>query len=337
MAQRGQPRARITLTSARTNRRLADRPDGLYPKARSLLSSLLPFAGVRMSFLDHIRGCNAHDLSGFRPFLMDGVRVGWVRHALAERLPGVDPGFVVTGGAVTLAPQIRDFETRSATLAHAAAYLVETGVIRGLRGEYYPVLPRWGAEPLARIDRAAVVPFGIDAYGLHVNGFVRMPGGGIDLWVGRRARDREIAPGKLDNLVAGGQPIGLSLAENLLKEAREEADIAPHVASRAVPVGIVRYCLETPMGLKPDTMFLYDLELPEDFVPRNTDGEVEAFERWPLDRVAASVDGTDDWKFNCNLVVTDFLIRHGHLTPDSPGYLDIASSLSGWPDALRRA
>lgn len=289
-----------------------------------------------MSFLDHIRACNTHDLSGFRPFLLDGVRVGWVRHRLAEELPGVDPGFVVTPRAVTLAPEIRDFEARSATLAHAAAYLVESGVVRALRGEYYPVLPRWGAEPLARIDRAAVVPFGIDAYGLHVNGFVRMPDGGIELWVGRRARDREIAPGKLDNLVAGGQPIGLSLAENLVKEAREEADIAPGLASAAVPVGIVRYCLETPTGLKPDTMFLYDLELPADFVPRNTDGEVERFERWPLERVAASVDGTDDWKFNCTLVVMDFLIRHGHLAADTPGYVDIASSLNGWPEALRR-
>lgn len=289
-----------------------------------------------MSFLDHIRGCNAHDLSGFRPFSIDGVRVGWVRHDLAERLPGVDPGFVVTADAVTLAPEIRDFETRSATLAHAAAFLVERGIIAGLRGEYYPLLPRWGAEPLARIDRAAVVPFGIDAYGLHVNGFVRMPGGGLELWVARRARDREIAPGKLDNLVAGGQPIGLSLAENLVKEAREEADILPDVASRAVPVGIVRYCLETPVGLKPDTMFLYDLELPADFIPRNTDGEVERFERWPLARVAASVDGTDDWKFNCNLVVTDFLIRHGHLTPDTPDYLAIASGLHGWPESLSR-
>lgn len=280
-----------------------------------------------MAFLDHIRACNRHDLSGFRPFDVDGLRVGWIRHALAEALPSVDPAFLVTPERVTLAPELRDFEARSAAMAHAALYLAESGAIPGLRGEHYPVLPRWGAEPLMRVDRAAVVHFGIAAYGLHVNGFVRQPDGGVSLWVARRARDRLVSPGKLDNLVAGGQPIGLTLAENLVKEAAEEAGIAADLARRAVPVGAVTYLRESREGLKPDTLFLYDLELDPGFEPCNTDGEVEAFELWPLDRVAASVRDGDDWKFNVNLVVIDFLVRHGWLTPDDPDYLEIVAGL----------
>ncbi|BAI71074.1 thiamine pyrophosphokinase [Azospirillum sp. B510] len=281
-----------------------------------------------MSFLDHIRACNAHDLSGFRPFELDGHTVGWVRHTLAEALPGVDPGFVVTAERLTIAPGIRDFEARSTLLDHAAAFLVEQGTVKALRGEYYPVLPRWGAEPLARLDRAAVGAFGIEAYGLHINGFVRTGSGGLSLWVGRRARDREIAPGQLDNLIAGGQPIGLSLAENLEKEAAEEAGLDAATARLAVPVGAISYMMETPAGLKRDRLFVYDLELPPDLIPVNTDGEVESFELWPLDKVAESVRGGDDWKFNVNLVVTDFLIRHGWLTPENePDYLEIARGL----------
>ncbi|MBK3801480.1 DUF4743 domain-containing protein [Azospirillum brasilense] len=280
-----------------------------------------------MSFLDHIRACNAHDLSGFRPFELEGHRLGWVRHALAEQLPGVDPGFVVTADRVTLAPEVRDFEARSSVLAHAAQFLVETGAVSALRGEFYPVTPAWGAEPLMRIDRAVVAQFGTPAYGLHVNGFVRQPDGGLSLWIGRRARDREVAPGKLDNMIAGGQPIGLTLAENLVKEAQEEAGIDAALASRAVPVGAVTYRMETEAGLKQDTLFLYDLELDTDFVPQNTDGEVERFELWPLDRVAESVRTTKDWKFNVNLVVIDFMVRHGWLTPDEPDYLEIVKGL----------
>ncbi|WP_431858635.1 DUF4743 domain-containing protein [Azospirillum sp.] len=279
-----------------------------------------------MSFLDRIRACNTHDFSAYRPFEVDGVRIGWIRHALAEELPDVDPGFVVSAGRVTLAPEVRDFEARSAVLAHAAAYVVEKGLARKLRGEFYPVLPKWGAEPLARIDRAVVAHFGIAAYGLHVNGFVRTPAG-LELWVGRRAMDRGVAPGQLDNLIAGGQPIGLTLAENLVKEAEEEAGIGPELIGRAVPVGAVTYLMENEHGLKPDTLFLYDLELAPDFEPRNTDGEVAAFERWPLDRVAESVHDTLDWKFNVNLVVLDFLIRHGWLTPEHPDYLEIVHGL----------
>lgn len=287
----------------------------------------------RMSFLDHIRACNAHDLSGFRPFELDGHTVGWVRHALADALPGVDPGFVVTADRLTIAPGIRDFEARSTLLDHAAAYLVEQGTVTALRGEYYPILPRWGAEPLARLDRAAVGAFGIEAYGLHINGFVRDEAagngaGGLLLWVGRRARDREVAPGQFDNLIAGGQPIGLTLAENLEKEAEEEAGLDAGTARRAVPVGAISYTMETPAGLKRDRLFVYDLELPPGVTPVNTDGEVECFELWPLDKVADSVRGTGDWKFNVNLVVMDFLIRHGWLTPENePDYLEIACGL----------
>ncbi|PWC39286.1 DUF4743 domain-containing protein [Azospirillum sp. TSO35-2] len=281
-----------------------------------------------MSFLDHIRACNAHDLSGFRPFELDGHSVGWVRHALAEALPGVDPGFVVTPERVTIAPEIRDFEARSTLLDHAAGYLVERGAVTALRGEYYPVAPRWGAEPLARLDRAAVAAFGIESYGLHVNGYVRGDDGGLSLWIGRRARDREIAPGQFDNLIAGGQPIGLTLAENLEKEAAEEAGLDPAIIRQARPVGAISYTMETEAGLKRDRLFVYDLELPADLTPVNTDGEVEEFGLWPIAEVAHSVRTTGDWKFNVNLVVTDFLIRHGWLTPENePDYLEIACGL----------
>jgi 8-oxo-dGTP pyrophosphatase MutT (NUDIX family) len=279
-----------------------------------------------MSFLDRIRACNAHDFRAYRPFEVDGIRIGWIRHALAEELPDVDPGFVVTPERVTLAPEVRDFEARSMVLEHAAEYVVEKGLARKLRGEFYPVLPKWGAEPLLRVDRAVVAHFGVAAYGLHVNGFVRTAKG-IEMWVGRRARDRGVAPGQFDNLIAGGQPIGLSLAENLIKEAAEEAGIGPDLIGQAVPVGAVTYLMESDFGLKPDTLFLYDLELDADFVPENTDGEVEGFERWPLDKVAESVRDTLDWKFNVNLVVIDFLVRHGWLKPEEPDYLEIVHGL----------
>lgn len=281
-----------------------------------------------MSFLDHVHACNAHDLSGFRPFELDGQTLGWIRHALAEALPGVDPGFVTSPDRVTIAPEIRDFEARSTLLGHAAQYLVERGTVTALRGEHYPILPRWGAEPLARLDRAAVAAFGIESYGLHVNGYVRGADGNLSLWIGRRASDREIAPGQFDNMIAGGQPIGLTLAENLAKEAREEAGLDAVTALRSRPAGVISYTMETPDGLKRDRMFVYDLELSPDVIPVNTDGEVEDFALWPLDRVAESVRTTEDWKFNVNLVITDFLIRHGHLTPENePDYVEIACGL----------
>jgi len=278
-----------------------------------------------MAFLDHIRACNRHDPSNFRPFLAGGQRVGWIRRTAVAAL-AEDPQLLVTEETVVLAPAREDFDGRTAAMAAVVDRLASAGLMPKLRGEHYPVLVRWGDDPLFKIDRAAVPFFGVHSYGIHVNGLVRRPDG-LHLWVGRRATDKAVAPGKLDNLVAGGQPFGLSLAENLRKEAAEEADLPADIADRARPVGVVTYTMETPEGLKPDTLFVYDLELPDGLVPRNTDGEVETFELWPVDKVAARVRDTDDFKFNVNLVVIDFLVRHGILTPEDPDYLPICAGL----------
>jgi len=279
-----------------------------------------------MSYLHHIRACNSHDLSGFRPFHVGPDRVGWVRHELAERLIKFDDVFIVEPDRVSLLAALDNSESRSDSMARVLDTLVAEGTVSQLRGEDYPVLMSWGQPPIMRIDRAAVAKFGIRSFGLHVNGFVRRPDG-IHLWVGKRATDRKIAPGKLDNLVAGGQPIGLTLDENLVKEAHEEAGLSAEAARRATPVGVVSYLMENPAGLKPDTLFLYDLEVEEGFVPRNTDGEVEHFMLWPLDEVARRVRDTEDFKFNVNLVIIDFLIRHGYLKPEDADYPELAIGL----------
>ena len=56
------------------------------------------------------------------------------------------------------------------------------------------------------------------------------------------------------------------------------------------------------------------------------DGEVESFERLPVAKVAEAVaDGR--FKPNCNLVIVDFLVRHGYLQPEDPGYVPLVHSL----------
>ena len=284
-----------------------------------------------MSFMDHIRACNRRDMSGFRPWWAAGVRVGWLRHGLAERLLGFPAVFQATGDGVALAAELNQPAARSQAVAVAAAALAAAGVIPAARGELYPVLERWGASPLLVVDRAWASCFGVTAYGLHVNGFVRRADGGLDLWLGHRARDRLVAPGQLDNMIAGGLPTGLSLRENLLKEAQEEAGLGAEIAGRARPVGALSYAMETESGLRPDVMFLYDLELSEDEIPVNQDGEVERFERAPVEQVAEIVRHTNRFKFNCNLVVLDFLFRHGILDPDQPDYVDLLAASRAWP------
>lgn len=279
-----------------------------------------------MSFLRHITACNTHDLSHYRPFFVAGQRVGMVREDLCRRLAGFGDPFTIRYDGIAVSESLAGPAERTAAVRSALDRLVEEGEVPPLRGEDYPVLSQWGTEPLMAMDRAAMPCFGLKCFGLHVNGYVRKEDG-LHLWVGKRAMDRGVAPGQYDNLVAGGQPAGLSLAENLEKEGAEEASLPPELVRRAVPVGIVSYLMGTEAGLKDDSLFCYDLELDEAFEPRNTDGEVERFELWPVSKVAESVERTDDWKFNVNLVVIDFLIRHGFLTPDHPEYMALCKGL----------
>jgi hypothetical protein len=64
-------------------------------------------------------------------------------------------------------------------------------------------------------------------------------------------------------------------------------------------------------GLRRDLLHCYDLDLPEDFAPSATDGEVASFELWPIGRVLQTVRDTDDFKFNVNLVLIDLFLRRG--------------------------
>lgn len=280
-----------------------------------------------MAFLDHIVACNTHDIRKFRPLEVAGAPVGWVRHDVAKLLGEHADVFVVAEDKVTLHGRLDTAAKRTEAVEQACQSLAQSHGTPRLRGERYAVARRWGAAPVMEVDRGVVSLLGVRAYGVHVNGIIR-DGGTERLWIAKRAVDKAVAPGKLDNMIAGGQPACLSLRDNLLKEAAEEADIPETMARTARPVGAISYCHEDAWGMKPDSMFVYDLEVPADFVPRNTDGEIECFRRMELDEVAARVRDSDDFKFNVNLVLMDFLVRHGILCPDSePDYLEIVRGL----------
>jgi isopentenyldiphosphate isomerase len=279
-----------------------------------------------MSFLDHVRACNDWDPRDFVPWVLDGERLGMLTRGFADHLRRWPKQFRVGPDAVHWTPPAADFQGLTQVLAELVETLMGEGVIDHRHGELYPVTPGGRTQARFLIDRAWAPYFGVRAFGQHLNGFVRSADG-LKLWIGRRAPDRRVYPGYLDNLVAGGLPWGIGLAENLRKECHEEAGMDAEMADRARPVGLVSYCRASHRGLKPDVIYCYDLELPADFEPRNTDGEVSAFYLWPVERVLETVRDSDAFKLNCNLVIIDFLARHGYLDLEAPDYVDLLQGL----------
>lgn len=284
-----------------------------------------------MSYVERIRVCHRWHPENYRPFGIEGDSspLGWVSHDFSRRLRDFPRAFSVSDRAVLLPARFADFDARSAALDEVLHALHAAGEIPLWRGEDYGIPRRWGAPPLFRMERAAVPLFGLPAFGVHVNGYVETVEG-PRVWVARRSRDKAVAPGKLDHLVAGGQPYGLGLMENVVKEAAEEASIPRDLAARTRPVGALRYLCERPEGLRNDVVFCFDLALPADFVPQPGDDEVEEFFLWPMERALQSLRDSEDFKFNVALVILDFTIRHGVLRPDEePDYQAIVDGLAG--------
>jgi len=257
------------------------------------------YAGSMSPFQRHIAACNNARLPGERlAFRLGDVQIGWVLPPLAEALAHFP---AVTWGAAGLSL------ARPAELPAIARALSQAGQFRW-RGEAFDVRADPDGPALTQIDRGALPKFGIMASGVHLNGLVRAPDG-LLLWIARRAQDKLLDPGKLDHIVAGGVPAGMTPAQTLLKEAAEEAAIPAALVANATAVGHIGYAMERAEGLRRDLLHCYDLMLPAAFVPRPVDGEVERFELWPVSRAFAAVRDGESFKFNVNLVLIDLFLR----------------------------
>jgi 8-oxo-dGTP pyrophosphatase MutT (NUDIX family) len=251
----------------------------------------------------HIAACQTAILPGARlKFLIGSSHAGYVKRDFAAGLAAISPNIKISEDRVVLA-------------AEAAGSLNQIATAAGtrIRNEDFDVRESPNGPVLALLDRGALPDFGVIGLGVHVNGLVQRADG-WHLWVGKRAADKKLDPGKLDNLVGGGVSAGMDAFETLVKEAAEEAALPEALSRTARQVARFTYNMERPEGLRRDVVFAYDLVLPPDFTPHPADGEVESFTLWPLPQVFEAVCRTDDFKFNVNLVMIDLFIRFGLVT-----------------------
>lgn len=135
-------------------------------------------------------------------------------------------------------------------------------------------------------------------------------------WIPKRSWTKSSYPGFYDNLAAGGIAVGSGVRETMIKELAEEAGIAdPQIVSQLHSVGYIEYQrvtsdpTETEVSLpvpclKHGMQFVFDLPLPTNCKPKNTDGEVDSFRLVPIDNeLIRLVCHTDKFKFNWSVSV----------------------------------
>lgn len=180
------------------------------------------------------------------------------------------------------------------------------------------------------------------------------------VWVAVRSLSKATYPGRFDQMVAGGQPSSMTLQQNVKKECEEEASLPPEVVRAVRATGLVSYrCEGQPMrgrrgcaplgdGVTPQTVDLclpwfryatrkglstkrlvtFDVEMPDGLTPLCADGEVEEFKLLPIPELLDSIrQRLPLWKPNAALVVIDFAMRHGLISPDEPGFVTLAQKL----------
>ena len=207
-------------------------------------------------------------------------------------------------------------------------------VLQKWRNELYAVYGRY-KELLFEVERSASPLLGVVTYGVHLTAYTKDKQGEVKIWIPRRARTKQTYGGMLDNAVAGGIASGESAFESLVRECAEEASLPEDlVRSKAKTVGTITYFHirgekaggETKL-LQPECQYVYDLELPEDVIPKPGDDEVEEFYLWRIDEVLDAMH-KGEFKPNCAAVMLDWFIRHGVLTQENEkDYIEIVSRL----------
>jgi isopentenyldiphosphate isomerase len=68
--------------------------------------------------------------------------------------------------------------------------------------------------------------------------------------------------------------------------------------------------------VQPEVEYVYDIKLPADVVPKPNDTEVEEFCLLTVEETKKAL-ANGEFKPNCAVVLIDFFLRHGILTPEN--------------------
>jgi len=192
----------------------------------------------------------------------------------------------------------------SASLSQLADKMRAGGYVPGWRNEDFTWLDQNGHQCF-HLERAAFRTFGFQSMATHINGYTKS---GL-LWLGRRSETKSTDPGKLDNMAAGGISADETPWVCAKRELWEEAGVPPQIADQVEPVG--RIHMRRPIsgrGFHDEQLFIYDLELPDQFVPTNHDGEVSGFIEISLGEAAARILA-DEFTSDAAFVTADYILR----------------------------
>ncbi|KAF1977795.1 hypothetical protein BU23DRAFT_657261 [Bimuria novae-zelandiae CBS 107.79] len=199
--------------------------------------------------------------------------------------------------------------------------IIDNDLLEIVHAQYSELVELPSASYPVHIKRFATPLVGILSRGAHLTAYTRSPGGEMKIWVPRRSAHLKTFPNKLDSTVAGGVKAGDSPFETIIHEADEEASLSEALLRRDVraceTLSYIGVTGENDLGEKglvvPDVVYVYDIELSEEVVPRPKDNEVKEFYLMGVEEVRAALR-KGEFKTNSAVVMINFFIRHRIVT-----------------------
>ena len=166
---------------------------------------------------------------------------------------------------------------------------------------------KFGLERLFDVERNFLSSFGLPQYGIHCNGWSKKKS---DIFFHLAVRSKKLRdfPNHFDNIFAGGQPTGISINDNLKKEASEEAGLT--ILKKNLKAGnVINYSHNNNNQIHSGVIFTYDYYVDKDFEFKNNDGEVQDFESVEVDKIYKILEKRL-LKPNCIIPIADFFLRN---------------------------
>ena len=258
-----------------------------------------------------------------------------------------------------------NFHMRTAAFEHVTDHLLSTRIITRKHSDEYPIYsftemsnidkgadgslhcPK-GKTVLAHVNRSTAPYLGIDSVGVHLNCYVCHHDGESDsepaikgVWLAKRAPTKLHFPNYWDSTVAGGQPANLSLFDNIIKEAQEEAGVPEEWIRRQPPISSDTYLTDhthDPLTIttakrdgtcmKRSIYYSFDLKVPHSWKPTPIDGEVSEFRLYSMQELEEELRFGEGVRPSMRAVLLDFMMRHDVLRGED--------NLNDLRDAMRR-
>jgi hypothetical protein len=285
-----------------------------------------------MSILQTIKPLKNPDLTGFVRVLVAGQQVGWTKRDFAKQLADFDATWNFTGDTLILSDQFQDFDSRTQAIDDTFMEMSAKALLSAMPDysafggiDWYGASPGFAMAPLCAVKRFYAPYLGIRNDAVMLNAYR-----GDRYWVAIRSQFVHDAPGKLDLIAAGAVDYRHDVWQTLLEEAETEAGLEEKDFTNLKKAGVLRvYYLTTQGFLREENFHIFDLEIGDDVVLKTRlPIEVEGFQLLSAAEIIAALEKGDVFKYQQNLTVTDFMIRHGLLNETHLEYAALKKFLS---------